>query len=126
MTTYDQAKLIDDAWAARDVAEARADALKEKLETTAYIFVELLKNLGYTPAKNINEPDCVGFVETLIEDHGCEDDAVEAIVKALQPVDAEDPGTPRLNPWIEFQDLYGFDDETQPEMKRLWGHGGFI
>ena len=97
MTTYDQAKLIDDAWAARDVAEARADALKEKLETTAYIFVELLKNLGYTPAKNINEPDCVGFVETLIEDHGCEDDAVEAIVKALQPVDTEDPGVSRPN-----------------------------
>ena len=126
MTTYDQAKLIDDAWAARDVAEARADTLKEKLETTAYIFVELLKNLGYTPAKNINEPDCVGFVETLIEDHGCEDDAVEAIVKALQPVDTEDPGVSRPNPWIEFQDLYGFDDETQSEMKRLWGHGEFI
>ena len=120
---YDQFKEIDDALYEARQPEARADALEEKLESTAYILTELLKKLGYTPAKNINEHDCVGFVETLIEDHGGEDDAVEEIAKALQPVDTEDPGVSQPNPWIEFQDLYGFDDEDK---KKLWGHGGFI
>ena len=101
MTTYDQAKLIDDAWAARDVAEARADALEEQLESTAYILSQTLKRLGCDLAQGVDENNSVDFVQGLIDEHGGEDDVIEAIVGWVTPA-------------------------TQSDLEKLWGHGGFI
>jgi ABC-type proline/glycine betaine transport system substrate-binding protein len=85
MMTYDQERLIDDAWAAQQAAEARADDLLERLEATSYILSQALKRLGCDLAQKIDENNSVVFVQGLINEYGSEDEVVEAIVKWVTP-----------------------------------------
>jgi hypothetical protein len=101
MMTYDQYISIDDARAAKEAAEARANALLERLEATAYILSQALKRLGCDLAQGVDENNSVDFVQGLINEYGSEDEVVEAIVKWVTP-------------------------DSQSDLEKLWGCGGFI